>query len=105
MGKQHRHYNKNELSLTKHAIQRSAQRNLSDADIEYVIEHGRCERACEGLGFFLGRNNIPSHDRHNDTVTRLEGVTVITDLSGSKVITAWRNREQGSKHLRRRLCR
>ena len=92
-----------DVEYTHHAASRGAQRNLSSADIEYVIEHGRCDRAYDGVSYFLGDKDIPDADRHNDKITRLIGTTVITDLSEGKVITAWRNRKHGSKHTRCRV--
>ena len=47
-------------SVSSHASQRLAQRNLSYRDIEYVLSHGRRIRNGKALFIYLGRRDIPA---------------------------------------------
>ncbi len=82
------------LRYTYHALSRRAQRNLSDADIDFVLNYGRRVRSAGVLHIFLGRRDFP---RQRDLVRRfghLEGTTlVVNDQEGQPVlVTAYRNR-------------
>jgi hypothetical protein len=92
------------LHFTRHAIQRIHQRALSEADIEYVVEHGRRHWAGGVLHCFLGRRDIPGQDRRMDRIWRLEGTTVLLkeiNEQTAMVVTAYRNRK-ASRQFRRK---
>lgn len=92
-----------EYLLTHHAQVRAAQRNLSWADLQYVLLYGRLYYVAESITFFLGRRDIPKEDQANDMMLRLEGTAVVTaSAEDSIIITTWRNRN-GTKNIRRKL--
>ena len=88
--------------LTNHARQRMAQRNLSCKDVAYIIDFGRIVHRSGAVFIHLGRKDIPADDRGNPIIARLEGATVVLSDTESVVLTVWRNREQGLRHIRRK---
>ena len=93
-------------SLSSHAVQRLAQRNLSAADVHYVYSHGRMHHAGKATFVYLGRRDIPAGDLRNDRVRRLEGTVLVLDPgTGCHLTTAYRNRQRGSRDIRRKLKR
>lgn len=93
-------------SVSQHASQRLAQRNLSYRDIEYVLSHGRRIRNGKALFICLGRRDIPANDLRESTLTRLEGTVLVLDpRTGSHLTTAYRNRRSGIKDIKRKVKR
>jgi hypothetical protein len=93
-------------SLSSHAVQRLAQRNLSSSDVHYVYRHGRMHHTGKATFVHLGLRDIPQADRRNDRVRRLEGTVLVLDSStGCHLTTAYRNRERGSRGIRRKIKR
>jgi hypothetical protein len=90
-------------SVSSHASQRLAQRNLSYRDIEYVLSHGRRIRNGKALFIYLGRRDIPDYDLRESRRTRLEGTVLVLDPeSGSHLTTAYRNRRTGIRDIKRK---
>ena len=90
-------------SVSLHASQRLAQRNLSSRDIEYVLSHGRQIRNGKALFICLGRRDIPSADLRESRLTRLEGTVLVLDpMTGSHLTTAYRNRRSGIRDVKRK---
>lgn len=93
-------------SLSSHAVRRLAQRNLSASDVHYVYRHGRMHHTGKATFVHLGFRDIPTADRRNDRVRRLEGTVLVLDPStGCRLATAYRNRQRGSRDIRRKLKR
>jgi hypothetical protein len=93
-------------SLSSHAVQRLAQRNLSASDVHYVYRYGRMHHTGKATFVHLGLRDIPTADRRDDRVRRLEGTVLVLDSStGCHLTTAYRNRERGSRDIRRKLKR
>ena len=90
-------------SVSVHASQRLAQRNLSSRDIEYVLSHGRRIRNGKALFICLGRRDIPPGDQRHSRLTRLEGTVLVLDpMTGSHLTTAYRNRRSGIRDVKRK---
>lgn len=89
------------LYPTAHALHRQAQRNLSDDDIQFVIEHGRRVYCAGALHVFLGGRDIPAGKAVARRYGRLEGTVLV--LAGTAdelvLVTAYRNR-RGLKAVR-----
>ena len=93
-------------SLSSHAVQRLAQRNLSASDVHYVYRHGRIHHTGKATFVHLGLRDIPPADLRDDRVRRLEGTVLVLDSStGCHLTTAYRNRQRGSRDIRRKLKR
>lgn len=93
-------------SISGHAMVRLAQRNLSQADIDYVFEHGRRVRNGKAMFVHLGRRDIPDDDRRLTRFSRLEGTVLVLDAySGCHLTTAYRNRRSGIRDIKRKLKR
>jgi hypothetical protein len=72
-----------------------AQRNLSLADVLYVLEHGECLHRTGITIYILRKRDIPQKDRKVSEIMRLEGTVVLTGLSQDgnlDVITMYRNK-------------
>ena len=83
------------LNLTKHAILRMAQRNISLVDLEYILEHGERLHKTGVTIYILRKRDILQSDRKKSEITRLEGTIVLTGFSQGEnleVITMYRNK-------------
>lgn len=86
---------------TRHALKRMAQRNLSERDVDYVLTHG-CREFRGGVEFrYLRKRDIPPEDQSE--FARLEGTAIVVgSASDADVITVWRNRKHGLRHIRQK---
>jgi hypothetical protein len=82
------------IHYTQHIAERQAQRNLSDADIAFVIERGRRFHCAGALHIFLGRRDIPPERAIYREFAHLEGTVLVAQFVGNTLvlITAYRNR-------------
>jgi hypothetical protein len=79
------------IQLSDHADQRCAQRNLSEAEIHFIIAYGKLERRA-GIEFYqLRQKDLPYDLPANDRRRRLVGSTVLLSKDSAHVITAYRN--------------
>lgn len=91
------------LQLSRHAQARAAQRCLSPQDILYILHHGRRYHAADAIFYFLVGRDVPKGDRHQ--MERLVGTAIIVNKERSTIITMWRNRQHGSRKIRRKRAR
>ncbi len=89
------------MQQTDHAVHRQAQRNLSDRDVRFVVEHGRRIYCAGALHIFLGQRDIPADRAIQRQFRRLEGTTLVMGMLDDALIliTAYRNR-RGFKQIR-----
>ncbi|MBA2598234.1 MAG: DUF4258 domain-containing protein [Chloroflexota bacterium] len=93
-------------TMSAHASQRLAQRNLTTEDVQYVYTHGRLHHTGKATFVHLGLRDIPQEDRRDDRFRRLEGTVLVLDpINGCHLTTAYRNRQRGSRDIRRKLKR
>jgi hypothetical protein len=90
------------LEYSRHALQRAAQRNLSLAEIHYVIAFGQRYHRQGALICYLRQRDIPLPDQCEARWARLAGTAVTLTPDGGLVITAWRNRQRGLKRIKRK---
>lgn len=90
------------LQYTQHAATRSAQRGLSDDEIEYVYQFASRYHRGGALIYYLRREDVPPPDRRRDYASRLVGTALVCDPDSFVLLTAWRNRRSGLKHIRRK---
>ncbi|HEX9028571.1 MAG TPA: DUF4258 domain-containing protein [Anaerolineales bacterium] len=82
------------LLYSDHALQRMAQRGISDEEIEYVCRYGQAFHCAGSVQYFLRRKDIPITDQTKANLRKLEGTTVLLDReTGSIVLTVYRNKE------------
>jgi hypothetical protein len=86
--------------ITNHARLRMAQRNVSLAQLSFILEHGQEVHCAGAVLITLRRKDIPEELQTQNEFTRLEGVTVVLSREESVVMTVWRNRRQGLRHIR-----
>ena len=93
-------------TMSDHASRRLAQRNLTTDDVQYVYTHGRLHHRGKATFVHLGLRDIPAEDRRDDRYRRLEGTVLVLDpATGCHLTTAYRNRQRGSRDIRRKLKR
>ena len=93
-------------TVSAHASRRLAQRNLTTEDVQYVYAHGRVHHNGKATFVHLGLRDIPAQDRREDRYRRLEGTVLVLDpVTGCHLTTAYRNRQRGSRDIRRKLKR
>lgn len=91
-------------TVSAHASQRLAQRNLTPDDVQYVYTHGRLHHRGKATFIHLGLRDIPDKDWRVDRYRRLEGTVLVLDPdTGCHLTTAYRNRRRGSRDIRRKL--
>ena len=89
------------VQRTVHALNRQAQRNLSDDDVRFVLAHGRRVHNAGALHVFLGGRDIPADKTLAQRYGRLEGTVLVLNCAAGEwtLITAYRNR-RGLKAVR-----
>lgn len=90
------------LAITKHAQQRMAQRNLSDNEVQFIINHSRPSYTAGAVFFVLRKKDIPRELRHDSAIARLEGATVVASRDNGDIITVYRTGHNGPRKLRRK---
>jgi hypothetical protein len=90
------------LWLTDHAEKRMAQWNLSIKHVTYVIKHGKPFHRAGACLIYLRGCDIPKENRADNDLRRLEGVVVVLDRTKQWVLTVYRNRQYGLKHIKRK---
>ena len=70
---------------------RAQQRNFNQAEIEYVLEHGRVLRRTGIRFYFLAERDIPHADLHTPWIQRLVGATLLVDSTDRTLITLYKN--------------
>ncbi len=93
------------LMFSGHAVARGGQRNLSAAQVSYVVQYGKPVHRTGITFYILRRRDIPECHRRNDTCAKLEGTVVL--VGDASVITVYRNcgaYHQVRKKLKYRLC-
>ncbi len=82
------------MIVTHHARYRQAQRNLSEHDIDFVLQYGRRVWSGGAEHVFLARRDMPRDSALRRQFERLEGTVLVLDDSSTApvLITAYRNR-------------
>jgi hypothetical protein len=90
-----------DVSLSSHALHRSAQRNISEEDIEFIIQNGdRLHRT--GVIFCqLRHRNIPVDTPGNHRGWKLVGTTVVLCKCGLYVVTLYREKKAFQRDSRK----
>lgn len=89
------------LRLSRHALTRTARRNVVPDAVEYVLAHGRRLQRTGVTFYFLGERDIPPADRRAAWATRLVGTVVLMGRDG-EIITVYRN-QRALPAIRRKL--
>jgi hypothetical protein len=96
--------NSSVATMSDHASRRLAQRNLTTDDVQYVYTHGRLHHRGKATFVYLGLRDIPAEERREDRYR--EGTVLVLDpVTGCHLTTAYRNRQRGSRDIRRKLKR
>lgn len=87
---------------SNHAVSRTAQRNLPIEAIDYILEHAQVIHRAGVLFYYLRDCDIPDQDRPYKVLTRLVGTALVVSKDRQTIITMWRNRTSGLKHIKRK---
>jgi len=90
------------IQHTLHSAFRSAQRGLSDDEIEYVLQFGSQYHCGGALIYYLRRQDVPHTDQRIDWVMCLVGTALVVSSDGDTLLTVWRNRRNGLKLIRKK---
>ena len=94
--------NETTFVTTDHAEQRMAQRNLSLNDVLFVLKHGKCFHRAGAMFFYLRGKDIPKRKQKDKKISKLEGATVILSRDAPAILTVYRNRDNGLRHIKRK---
>ncbi len=79
-----------------------SQRNVSESDISFILQYSH-ETHCAGVLLITCRHkDIPKRRLDSDQYRRLDGVTVVMSPTDPTVMTVWRNRQNGQRHIRQK---
>ncbi len=78
-----------DITITRHAQERMAQRGFKMAHIYLALERGQKIYAQETLFIFLGRRHLADM---GNLAERLEGLTLVIDPKTRTLLTVFRNR-------------
>jgi len=90
------------LQHTRHSAVRSAQRGLTEEEIEYVYQFASRYHCNGAVIYYLRRQDVPLSDHRLDFAMRLVGTALVLDQDGRTLLTAWRNRRRGMKLIRKK---
>lgn len=90
------------VQLTIHSALRSAQRGLTEDEIDYVHQFATCYHRAGALIYYLRRQDVPVSDRRYDFAMRLVGTALVVAQDRRTLLTAWRNRRNGLKQIRKK---
>lgn len=79
------------FALTDHANLRSAQRNMSDDEIEFILKHGNRLRRTGVIFCQLRKVDLPTSLSGNHRMRRLVGSTVVLSKCATQVLTMYRD--------------
>lgn len=88
------------IEFNQHSALRAAQRNLSKDEIQFVVENGVAFHRAGAVIYYLRQCDLPEDCHPNDVKARLVGTAVVLGKDQRTLITVWRNRESGLKHIR-----
>ncbi len=91
------------LLKSNHARQRMAQRNLSNRDLDFILMVGRRFHRAGVVLIHLCRKDIPARFLRHNQFARLEGTTLVLGRDAPILITVWRNRRGGLRHIQHKF--
>jgi hypothetical protein len=92
----------NHYFLSSHASLRSTQRNLSDDDITFIMQHGSRTHRTGVIFCQLRHKDMPPDLPGNHRSRRLVGTTLVLCKCGQFVITAYRDERAFQRDMRKR---
>ncbi len=85
---------------TDHSKWQAARRGLSHDELEYILFFASKYHRAGALIFYLKQADLPASDQRRDFACRLVGTAVVMGRDQRTIITVWRNRRKGLKHIR-----
>lgn len=88
--------------MTNHATRRAAQRNLSLADICFVLHYGQVFHRAGAIHICLRRKDLPVETQHDQRLHQLVGTVLVLNRRQTHILTLYRNRQRGLRHIKRK---
>ncbi len=88
--------------MTRHALERCAQRAVRPETLRFALEHGRLYRGPDSLVVFFGKQEVARYRYLGSWVERLDGLVIVLDDDGSSILTVYKNREGPRRAGRKR---
>ena len=88
-------------TISRHASLRAGQRNVSARDVTLVMDLGDKIHNGDAIFYFLGKRNIPNEYKSYDSISKLEGTTLVISKDGTCLITLYKNKK-GLRNLRKK---
>jgi hypothetical protein len=82
-----------------------AQRNVSERDIAFILCYGQKLHRAGAIVFYLRQRDIPPDKQADEDYARLEGTAVVTNRHFSRILTVYRNRQSGLRHIKQKSRR
>lgn len=79
-----------DFTLSSHALERSAQRNISDDDIDFILTHGVKLHRTGVIFCQLRHKNLPEDLPGNHRARQLVGTTLVLCKCGQYIVTVYR---------------
>jgi hypothetical protein len=87
--------------LSRHAMQRGAQSNLREYDLELVRRYGVLEHRTGVRFYFIRRRDVARHRKAEPRLQKLHDIVMVVSNDDSTVITVYRN-PKALKEIRRK---
>jgi hypothetical protein len=82
------------MLLSYHAQSQQARRNVSEADMLFVLEHGQQVYTAGAMHVFLGDRNLPRDRALYQRYAHLEGTVLVVQAAWPRrLVTVYRNRQ------------
>lgn len=88
--------------LTRHALYRAAQRNLSDEQIAFIFENGNKLHNAGAVFIQLRAKDIPDTVPANDPRRKCAGTTLVMCSGCKAIVTVYRNPEAFQKDRKKK---
>ena len=92
-------------TISDHAKTRSAQRNLQEDEIEFIVQHGKRVRRTGVIFCQLRQRDLPTDLAASHRYRRLVGSTVVLSSCGRSVLTLYRDERAFHRDSRKRKYR
>ena len=91
----------NDFSMSSHALQRSAQRNISEHDIAFILTYGKRIRNTGVIFCQLRHKDLPDDLPGNHRYRQIVGTTIVLCRCGHYVVTIYREERAFHRDMRK----
>lgn len=85
---------------SNHMEVRANQRGLSLDAVDYILDHAKGIHQGGVIFYYLRKRDIPDFDQKYQQIYNLAGTALVVSKDRSTIITIWKNKTRGLKHIR-----